>query len=140
MNSSENVPGQKVSRSSSSRLVNVVAPLILALQVLLTLVIYPMLPSIVPSHWDATGHINSYEPKWVYAGISPAISLGLYIILRLFFVFVGSQSSSQDSRAIQNEMAQIVLKFVLLLQQVLGLIVQAVLLMVALHAGGGSVH
>jgi immunity protein, SdpI family len=29
-----------------------------------TLVAYPSLPSIVPLHWDAQGHINGWGPKW----------------------------------------------------------------------------
>lgn len=29
-----------------------------------TLVAYPSLPSIVPMHWDAHGHVNGWGPKW----------------------------------------------------------------------------
>jgi len=29
-----------------------------------TLVAYPSLPSIVPIHWDAHGHVNGWGPKW----------------------------------------------------------------------------
>jgi uncharacterized membrane protein len=29
-----------------------------------TLVAYPSLPSVVPMHWDAHGHVNGWGPKW----------------------------------------------------------------------------
>jgi uncharacterized membrane protein len=29
-----------------------------------TIVAYPLLPSVVPIHWDAHGHVNGWGPKW----------------------------------------------------------------------------
>ena len=141
MNSSENVPGQKVPRSSPSLVVTRIVPVMLALQVLLTLVIYPFLPNIVPSHWNAAGQIDSYEPKWLYAGFLPVFSLGLYVVLGALLVFSGPKSNSQDRLTQQkSEMAQMILKFVMLMQQGIFLITQPIILMIALHAGSGAVH
>jgi len=101
----ENVSDQRTSVSSPSLIVTRVVPLLLAVQVLLTLVIYPFLPNIVPSHWNAAGHIDSYEAKWVYAGFLPLFSLLLYGMLGAFFAFSRSSSSSQDRRAHQMEVS-----------------------------------
>ena len=135
MQPSENVPDQGRPVSSPSLVVTRVVPLILAFQVLLTLVIYPFLPNTVPSHWNAAGQIDSYEAKWVYASFLPIFSLVLYVFLRVMFARIGSQSRGQNLRMGQN-----ILTFVIVGQQGLFLIIQAVLLLVALHTGGGSVR
>jgi Protein of unknown function (DUF1648) len=195
MQPSENVPDQRKPKSSPSLVVTRVVPLLLAVQVLLTLGIYPFLPNTVPSHWNAAGQIDSYAAKWVYAGSLPLFSLFLYVILLgAFFAFSRASSGSQDRRAQQMEVtttqaaallaksedmiqqyiqdgklqarhladgrtvvnldelatvrfqaqspeaAKMILKFVMLMQQVLFLIIQAILLLMALHAGIGAVR
>jgi uncharacterized membrane protein len=137
---SEDVPDQGRPVSSPSLLVTRVVPLMLAVQVLLTLASYPFLPNTVASHWNAAGQVDSYEAKWVYAGFLPIFSLLLYIMLAAFIAFSRSPSSSQDRRAQQNESAKMILKFVMLMQQVIFLITQAILLLIALRAGSGAVR
>lgn len=100
MQPSENVPDQERSVSSPSLVVTRVVPLLLACQVLLTLVIYPFLPTTVPSHWNAAGHIDSYQAKWVYASFLPLFSLVLYVMLAaIFFALSRPSSRSQDRGA-----------------------------------------
>jgi uncharacterized membrane protein len=38
-----------------------------------TLVAYPSLPSIVPIHWDAQGHVNGWGPKWSLFAYGPGL-------------------------------------------------------------------
>lgn len=38
-----------------------------------TLVAYPSLPSIVPIHWDAQGHVNGWGPKWSLFAYGPGM-------------------------------------------------------------------
>lgn len=189
MPASENVPDQERSGSSPSLIVTRVVPLLLAVQVLVTLVIYPFLPNIVPSYWNAAGHIDSYEAKWVYAGFLPLFSLVLYVMLAaIFWGLSRSNASAQyldaqpievtptqaaallgkserliqqyiqegklqarqldDGRSVvnldelagvrrqgqRNEGAKMILKFVMLMQQSLFLIIQVIILLIALHA------
>lgn len=101
MQPSENVPDQERSVSSPSLLVTRVVPLLLAGQVLLTLVIYPFLANTVPSHWNAVGHIDSYEAKWVYAGFLPLFSLVLYVMLAASFFALSRPSSRSQERGAQ---------------------------------------
>lgn len=129
MKTSKNIPGQKGAFFSPSRLVNVVASLILALQVLFTLLIFSMLPSIVPSHWDAAGHINGYSSKEFSVGFLPIFSLGFYVFLRVLFTYFRSQASDQDLRVKQHIVAS-----VMVVQQGIFLLIQVILLSVTLHA------
>ena len=128
MHPSENVPTQVV--PPPSRLVTLVAPLLLAVQILVTVAVYSFLPNIVPSHWDATGHINSYAAKWVYVSIMPVISLALYLFLRLLLPHAGSQSRVQSWRKGQD-----ILTLVIVGQQAFFLVVQVILLVTALPRG-----
>jgi uncharacterized membrane protein len=121
----ENVPTQMV--PPPSRLVTLVAPLLLAIQILVTVVVYSFLPNIIPSHWDASRHINSYAAKWAYASIMPVISLALYLFLRLIFPLTGPQSRARDWRMSRN-----ILTFVIVGQQAFFLVVQIILLVIAL--------
>jgi len=38
-----------------------------------TLVAYPQLPSIIPMHWDAHGHVNGWGPKWSLFLLGPGL-------------------------------------------------------------------
>jgi uncharacterized membrane protein len=44
-----------------------------------TLVAYPHLPNIVPTHWDAQGHVNGWGPKWSLFLFGPGLML--FIVL-----------------------------------------------------------
>lgn len=129
----ENVPGQVAPAPTASRLVNVVAPLLLALQLLETVLLYPSLPDTVPSHWNAVGQVDSYSSKLVYVSIMPAISIGLYIFLRLIFAAINSGVSGQKPE--QVRLGRNILTAVILGQQALFLIIQTILLLIAMHAG-----
>lgn len=128
MHPSENVPTQVA--PPPSRLVTLVAPLLLAVQILVTVAVYSFLPNVVPSHWDATGHVNSYAARWVYVSIMPVISLALYLFLRLIFPLTGPQSRARDWRMSRN-----ILTFVIVGQQAFFLVVQIILLVIALPRG-----
>jgi uncharacterized membrane protein len=46
-----------------------------------TLVAYPSLPSVVPIHWDAHGHVNGWGPKWSLFLYGPG---GMLLIVLMF--------------------------------------------------------
>jgi uncharacterized membrane protein len=41
---------------------------------LLSIVIYPQLPAIVPTHWNFRGEVDGYGPRWMDTAILPACS------------------------------------------------------------------
>lgn len=45
-----------------------------------TLVAYPSLPSVVPIHWDAHGHVNGWGPKWSLFLYGPGGMLSIVLI------------------------------------------------------------
>src|SRR5215467_7188647 len=141
MDNSENVHNQARRASSSSLLVTRVVPLMIASQILLTLLIYPFLPNIVPSHWNDTGPTASYEAKWIYVSFMPIFSILLYLfVLGLLTLVVNKKPNSQDMSAKKNEISRSLLLFMMMLQQSIFFITQVMLLIVALHTGSGAIH
>src|SRR5260370_38070645 len=59
------------------------AVLIIIVQILISIVTYPFLPDSVPSHWDASGQVNGYLPKLVNALLFPLLSIGIYALVRV---------------------------------------------------------
>lgn len=56
--------------------------LVLILSVIGTLVIYPILPSIVPTHWNFRGEVDGTGPKWMtlLLAVLPIVLYGLMYI------------------------------------------------------------
>jgi uncharacterized membrane protein len=141
MDHSENVHNQARRASASSLLVTRVVPLMLALQILLTLLIYPFLPDTVPSHWNDTGPTASYEAKWIYVGYMPIFSILLYLfVLGLLTFVVNKKPNSQDMSAKKNEISRSLLIFMMIMQQSIFFTTQVILLIAALRAGNGAIH
>lgn len=49
-----------------------------------SVVLYPKLPAIIPTHWNAAGVINGWMPKWRGAFVAPVVSLVIVACLILF--------------------------------------------------------
>jgi len=98
------------------------AILIMAVQVLVSIVTYPFLPDIVASHFDAAGHVNGTSPKWVIALLFPAISIGIYVLLRVL-VAAAPRLGYQNARRANQEVVNVILVGVLLLELIVQLMV-----------------
>jgi uncharacterized membrane protein len=72
--------------------------LVIVIQILISVLTYPFLPALVPSHWDAAGRINGYMPKLINALIYPIISTFLYVMLRAV-AGVGPRLGRDNQRA-----------------------------------------
>jgi uncharacterized membrane protein len=128
-------------RASSSLLVTRVVPIMLALQLLLTLLIYPFLPDYIPSRWNETGPTASYEPKWMFFGFMPIFSILLYLfVLGLLTFVINKRPNSQDMSAKKNEISRSLLIFMMIMQQSIFLIIQVILLIVVLRTGSVATH
>lgn len=68
--------------SSLSRSAGRFVTLVVGIQILIALITYPFLPEMVPSHWNLTGQVNGYMPKWFSAVLLPGITIALYLLLR----------------------------------------------------------
>ena len=58
--------------------------ILIAFSFLAGIYLYPLLPSIVASHWNASGQVNGHEPKTIGLFLVPVIALVLY----LFFLLI----------------------------------------------------
>jgi len=96
------------------------AILIMAAQVLISIGTYPFLPDTVASHFDAAGHVNGTSPKWVIAVLFPAISIGIYVLVRVL-VAAGPRLGYQTARRANQEVVNIILVGVLLLELIVQL-------------------
>jgi len=102
------------------------ALLIIVAQILVSLATYPFLPNVVPSHWDAAGHINGYLPKWGHAILFPAMSLGIYILIRVL-ITAGPRLGYQNQRS-TPEVVNLILVAALLFMLIIQLTVTAIAL------------
>lgn len=64
--------------------------LVVIIAVIASFAVYPMLPDIVPTHWDAEGQVNGLGPGWVGAFLVPlmmAVVLLVFVIIPKIAVF-----------------------------------------------------
>jgi uncharacterized membrane protein len=50
-----------------------VSAMLIAAVVASTIAAYPYLPTLVPTHWDAQGHVNGMSPRWTLFVLNPGI-------------------------------------------------------------------
>ena len=55
--------------------------LFLLIHLLAAFVLYPLLPEIVPTHWNAQGQVDGYSSRAFGAFLLPAMNIGLYFLL-----------------------------------------------------------
>ena len=46
-----------------------------------SLIFYPELPAVVPTHWNSHGQVNAYGPRWEALMLIPAVMLGLLLLM-----------------------------------------------------------
>jgi uncharacterized membrane protein len=126
MNSTEDTNGKIQSERPPKRISTYLAILIIALQILISLVTYPFLPPMVPSHWNAAGQVNAYMPKLLNAILFPLMSIGLYIIIRGLYA-ISPRLGNQPKNA-NLEVINIILVGILLLMLVIQLTTTALTL------------
>jgi immunity protein, SdpI family len=124
MEPSENA-GEKVTpKASFFNATTMLALLIIVAQVLISAGTYPFLPPSVPSHFDASGQINGYMPKLVYAILFPGMSILLFIILR-FAMQVGPNLGYRSQRRANTQIVSLILVGILLFMLVIQLLTTA---------------
>lgn len=54
-----------------------IAALIVLASLVATLVVYPQLPNVVPTQWDAHNQVNGYSPKWTLFLLGPGVMIAM---------------------------------------------------------------
>ena len=96
----------------------IVAILIISTQILVSLVTYPFLPGIMPSHWNAIGQIDGYAPKLLLAVLWPLVSAASYSFLILVMTIshrLGFQRP-EKTQAIAQQLSLATLLLLLVIQ------------------------
>ncbi len=114
----------KILPSSPYRSTTIIALVIIGLQIAISAGTYPFLPPIVPSHWDAAGNVNGYLPKFTNAVLFPALSIGIFLLMRILLA-AGPRLSNQDPRATQR-ISSLILVGILLFMLVIQIITLAI--------------
>jgi uncharacterized membrane protein len=97
---------------------------IISAQILVSLLTYPFMPVLVPSHWNASGQMNGYMPRAVNAIFVPAISAGIYILLRIL-LFIAPRGGSNTNQYVLIKLSDYLLCGILLFLFAIQLVVTA---------------
>lgn len=119
MNTTDNTNDKIQPESSPRPIMTYIAILIMAAQVLISVVTYPLLPAIVPSHWNMAGQVDAYSSKLFISIFFPLLSVGLYTFTRGLFI-IGPRLGNQPKYA-NLAVINIILVGVLLLMLVMHL-------------------
>ena len=99
---------------------------VIAIQLIVAVYGFVVLPDTVPIHWGINGQANGYGPKWVDTFLFPLMSVGLYVLIRVL-IAAGPRLGGRQSTAANLRIARIVVVgialFMLIIQ--LGVIAQA---------------
>lgn len=92
---------------------------VFALQLLIAAIAYVILPDRVPIHWDTAGQINGYGPKLLAVLLFPAVSIGIYILIRFIMVAsprITQREGQRETQQITERIIAAVILFMLVLQ------------------------
>jgi uncharacterized membrane protein len=84
MSATESTNDKLLPERQPRRVTTYLAILIIVIQILVSIVTYPFLPPMVPSHWNAAGQVDAYIPKLFNAILFPLMSIGLFFLIRGF--------------------------------------------------------
>ena len=107
--SEDNTAAAQSTRASHS--IRLFILVVIGLQILISLISYPFLPAHVPSSWDLAGHVRGYEPRWLNTLFAPALSIGMYVLLRIFTIArprLKYKSDAESERANQHSALQFI--------------------------------
>ena len=103
---------------------------VIAIQIIVAVYGFIVLPDTVPIHWGANGQVNGYGPKWVDTFLLPLISTGVYVLVRVLLA-AGPRLGGRQTTAANLQIAKIIIMGVLLFM----LIIQLGILAAALGIG-----
>ncbi len=102
------------SSPSPYRTITIIAMLIIGAQILLSLLSYPFLPAVVPTHWNINGQANSYAPKWLNAVLFPLISLAIFGLLRFLLALGPNLNLNSEGKRANLQIVNIIIVWLLL--------------------------
>jgi uncharacterized membrane protein len=114
-------PDNALPAPSSLRSTTGIILLIIAAQIAISLITYPFLPAMVPSHWNIHGQVDSYLPKAANAILFPALSIFIYLLTRFLLSVASPRLAGEGKQATINTVNLLfvgILLFLLIVQMV----------------------
>jgi len=93
---------------------------IIAIQIVIAVYGFVVLPDPVPIHWGANGQANGYGPKWVGTFLYPLMSIGIYVLVRVLLA-AGPRLGGRQSTTANLKVARIVMKGIVLFMLIIQL-------------------
>ncbi|HZO73089.1 MAG TPA: SdpI family protein [Ktedonobacteraceae bacterium] len=93
---------------------------IIAIQVIVAVYGFVVLPDTIPIHWGFNGQADGYGPKWVGTFLHPLISIGIYLLIRVLMT-AGPRLGGRENVAANLQVGKIVLASVMLFMLIIQL-------------------
>src|SRR5690242_13124710 len=93
---------------------------IIAIQLIVAVYGFVVLPDTVPIHWGANGQVNGYGPKWVGTFLYPLMSIGIYVLVRVLLA-AGPRMGGRQSITANLQIARLILAGIVLFMLVIQL-------------------
>jgi len=114
--------------SSSSRSfqgsIDILIWAIIAIQIIIAVYGFAVLPHTVPIHWGANGQANGYGPKWMGTFLYPLMSIGIYMLVRVLLA-AGPRLGGRQSTTANLKVARIVLAGIMVFMLIIQFVTMA---------------
>ena len=97
---------------------------IIAIQIIVGIFGFIVLPDTVPIHWGINGQANGYGPKWVNTFLIPLISIGIYVLIRVLLA-AGPRLGGRQATAANLQIAKIIIAGIILFMLIIQLAIIA---------------
>src|SRR5205807_10399907 len=101
--------------------INILIWTIIAIQIVIAVYGFAVLPDTVPIHWGANGQANGYGPKWMGTFLYPLMSIGIYVLVWVLLA-AGPRLGGRQSTTANLKVARIVLAGIMLFMLVIQLV------------------
>jgi uncharacterized membrane protein len=81
---------------------------IIAIQMIVAIYGFAVLPATVPIHWGIHGEVNGYGPKWVGTFLFPLMSIGIFVLVRLLLA-AGPRLGGRENSVANLRLGRIIL-------------------------------
>ncbi|HEX7734181.1 MAG TPA: SdpI family protein [Ktedonobacteraceae bacterium] len=114
MNTSRDTGDKITPKPAFQGSIDLVVWAIIAIQVIVAVYGFAVLPDIVPIHWGGNGQANGYGPKWMGTFLYPLISAGIYVLIRVLMI-AGPRLGGRENVAVNLRIGKMIMAGVMLL-------------------------
>src|SRR5581483_11120007 len=100
--------------------IDLLALAIIAIQIIVAVYGFAVLPDTVPIHWGINGQANGYGPKWLGTFLFPLISIGVYMLVRVLLA-AGPRLGGREATTANLRIAKLVIIGIMLLMLIIQL-------------------